>query len=307
MEFFEGQDGFDIQGQVEGIGIFVSARKSTSTIASTTTSSTMQAQPAIAIAEAVPVADISNPVWENEVLPLLWRDAMYAGKCDIMNDLYNREKDYFLNLISELGNDNVSYVEVGCGTAELGSVIVDQIQYCVGVDINPIFIKKANELHPNLRDSSSAYLLEGNAVHLNELMHKTMPAEFWKTKRIVSIVMNTFGILPECIRGQVIEEMLQLAGDDGVVVVGCWHSGSFHLGVEHFYKQNAELTGGLVTDDMCDFEGANIMVPSSGYSSHWWSEAEIMEFFEGQDGFDIQGQVEGIGIFVSARKATFVK
>ncbi|OQS06612.1 hypothetical protein THRCLA_01345 [Thraustotheca clavata] len=235
-------------------------------------------------------------VWSDRKMPLIWRDSVYANKCRIMSELYEAQKSYIKSLLTP----NSSYVEVGCGTSEMGSYLYDQTVYTVGVEINRIMLELAREIHPEMNAHPNNYLLEGNALELQALLKAEMPANFWNTKRVVAIVMNTFGILPEHIRQGVVDSMLRVAGDDGVVVIGCWHADSFRRGVEEYYMKNPLLVGDNVTHEMCDYANSQLYVPSTGYESHWWSEAELRKLIG--YGYSVDIKVIGIGIFLTARK-----
>ncbi|KAF0687401.1 hypothetical protein As57867_020789, partial [Aphanomyces stellatus] len=152
-------------------------------------------------------------VWTDRKMPLIWRDSVYTGKCDIMTELYTAQKKYIASLMAP--NQPSSYVEVGCGTSEMGSVLHDRMAYTVGVEINPVMLELASEIHTKMDADPTNYLLQGNALELDSILKTKLPADFWKSTRIVTILMNTFGILPEHIRQGVVDQMLQVAGDDG--------------------------------------------------------------------------------------------
>ncbi|KDO32264.1 hypothetical protein SPRG_02743 [Saprolegnia parasitica CBS 223.65] len=238
-------------------------------------------------------------VWSDRKMPLIWRDSVYANKCAIMAELYEAQKTYIQSLLPS----HSSYVEVGCGTSEMGSVLFEKhATYTVGVEINPIMLELAREMHPAMAAHPRNYLLEGNALELRSLLRDTMPADFWTTKRVVAIVMNTFGILPAHIRQGVVDQMLEVAGEDGVVVIGCWHADSFRRGVEEYYMKNPDLVGDHVTHAMCDYTKAQLFVPSSKYESHWWSEDELRGFVRHAIGVHVDVHVAGIGIFLTCRR-----
>merc|ERR1712216_769212 len=92
--------------------------------------------------------------------------------------------------------------------------------------------------------------------------------------RIVCILMNTFGILPEQVRLPALEQMWEVAGS-GQVIIGCWHRPSLPVGFADLYSKNPKLVGAAATEEMCDYAAGNFLCPESGYSSHWWTEAEL--------------------------------
>ncbi|ETW07358.1 hypothetical protein H310_01894 [Aphanomyces invadans] len=241
-------------------------------------------------------------VWSDRKMPLIWRDSVYTGKCAIMTELYTAQKAYIASLMAL--DRPTSYVEVGCGTSEMGSVLFERMAYTVGVEINPVMIELAKDIHPAMHAHPRNYLIEGNALELEAILKRTMPADFWTSTRVVAILMNTFGILPEAIRQGVIDQMIDVAGDDGVVVIGCWHSESFRRGVHEYYMKNPALVGDNVTLDMCDFTTSDLWVPSSKYESHWFSAAELKRFVQAHaaNGYAVSTHVEGIGIFLTCRR-----
>jgi hypothetical protein len=96
--------------------------------------------------------------------------------------------------------------------------------------------------------------------------------------------------------------MVSAAGHNGAVVLGCWWGDKFRRGVEEFYKQNPKLCG-VVLDEHCDFEAANLLVPDTGYSSHWWREEELRALFAPHASeVDVEIRTFGIGIFAIAHR-----
>ena len=67
------------------------------------------------------VEDDGNHVWQDTNMPLIWREVMYTGKCQIMTELFAAHTTLMLYIIKQLGNS--SYIEVGCRTDELGAVL----------------------------------------------------------------------------------------------------------------------------------------------------------------------------------------
>eukprot|EP00501_MAST-03F_sp_TOSAG23-6_P000824 GSMAST32.ASY1.ANO1.854.1 assembled CDS len=256
----------------------------------------------------------TNDVWENAELPRVWRDAMYTGKCKPMKELFRAEVHLVENLLQEVSNKNCDgvekseLVEVGCGTAELLAAVSrhNKASRLVGVELSQHMLDLAVEIHPvALGTAENVQLIKGNAMKLVEELKSSklkVGVDGIQHGRVVAVVMNTFGIFPESIRETVIDEMIQAAGVGGIVVLGCWWAEKFRCGVEEFYKKNPRLCGEIL-DEYCDFEGANLFVPSTKYSSHWWSESELRNLFRDySDSLSIRIQTSGIGIFIIATK-----
>eukprot|EP00541_Cyclophora_tenuis_P011041 CAMPEP_0116554896 /NCGR_PEP_ID=MMETSP0397-20121206/7839_1 /TAXON_ID=216820 /ORGANISM="Cyclophora tenuis, Strain ECT3854" /LENGTH=398 /DNA_ID=CAMNT_0004080093 /DNA_START=133 /DNA_END=1329 /DNA_ORIENTATION=+ len=231
-------------------------------------------------------------VWTDVHMPLMWRAAVYSGATPVMSALLDAQLKLLRSLLAKEGS---SYVEVGCGTAEMQSKVHSDAEFAVGVELSPMMLKLAKELHPEL-GSGSNHLVCANATVLDDALHKDMPSKFWETRRVVTILMNTLGILPDCIRQEVISQMIKVAGEDGAVVIGCWHNESFRVGMEEFYSVHPELCGPIDDATEVDYEKANMHVPSTGYESHWFSADELKAFVP-EETHNVEMQVSGVGIF----------
>lgn len=196
-----------------------------------------------------------------------------------------------------------TYVEVGSGTNEAGARLLEKSKtmgHYVGLDLARAFLEWSQRTYPQLNGPSST-LIHGNAVHLAESMAGLVPDSMWSKPRLMGLVMNTIGVLPDCIRQDVVRECVLCAGTGGTVLVGCWWSGAFKRGVEEFYKLNPELCG-EITDDMVNLEKATLLNPKTGYSSQWWSEARVRHLFEGVvPDADIEISTAGVGIFARVK------
>eukprot|EP00941_MAST-03F_sp_MAST-3F-sp1_P004690 g4690.t1 len=251
----------------------------------------------------------TNDVWEDAELPRVWRDAMYTGKCEVMTNLFHAEVDVVESLLKEVstrnGIDKSVLIEVGCGTAELLAAISkrDTASKLIGVELSSHMLNLAVEIHPSaLGSAENVTLIKGNAMKLRDVLSasRILQESDYERGKVVAVVMNTFGIFPESIREIVISEMVKAAGNGGIVVLGCWWGEQFRTGVEMFYKKNPKLCG-TVKDEHCDFENANLFVPSTKYSSHWWRANELNALFAPHKNVKVEIRTSGIGIFAIAR------
>lgn len=206
--------------------------------------------------------------------------------------------------LSELskGGEPATYVEVGSGTNEAGARLLlasKDMGHYVGLDLARAFLEWSQRSYPQLNDPERCTLIHGNACHLAESMAGLVPDALWGRPRLMGLVMNTIGVLPESIRKDVVRESVLCAGTGGVVLVGCWWAGAFARGVEEFYKPNPELCGDI-TDEMVNLEKATLLNPKTGYSSQWWSEERVRSLFEGVvPDEDIKISTAGVGIFAT--------
>lgn len=100
---------------------------------------------------------------------------------------------------------------------------------------------------------------------------------FWSkdTIRITCMCMNTFGILPQHIRAECIKQMYLCSGVGGKLIIGCWHQKSLKTGFVEFYTQHPQLCGPCKEQDF-DFDKGDFKSGSSNYTSHWFTEQELL-------------------------------
>ena len=227
-----------------------------------------------------------NPVWE-ELDPSVWRNAVYSDDAttNCMGQLFLHEVNFFEEQIQSIKEtyDKVALIEVGFGTAELQAKIMDDCDMVVGVELCQNMIDLAYKLHENLKEEENqkVKLLCGNATELMTVLKDKAYSgehEFWtkSTFRLTCMCMNTFGILPDFIRGPVIKQMFMCSGPGGKLIIGCWHRDSLRVGFQEFYSQNPQLCGPCRESDF-DFDKGNFVCSSSDYTSHWWTAEELKD------------------------------
>lgn len=250
--------------------------------------------------------DIGNQIWE-DMSPWAWRESIYTSSAadNCMGKLFRDEVALIETLSFPAGSAATTIVEVGCGTAELFSVLAksaDQYAQLVGVEVSKSMVRCAYEQHDHLRDKSNVKLIVGNAVHLGALLDEA-GVSLGKSP-IVCIVMNTYGILPEHVRGLALAEMWSLVAEGGTLVLGCWNKEMLRTGFEEFYSRYPNLCGPCTEADF-DFEAGDFKCKASGYSSHWWDEAQLRRDLEAAAPFhvDIKFVRHGVGIFALGRRA----
>lgn len=138
-----------------------------------------------------------------EMDPLAWHYAI--ARDSVFEETYELTRDQIIDAAVRGGHDVI--IEAGCGTGDvIGELRTDIDRY--GIDINDRFIDhcKQHHRHENLT------FLELDVMNL---------ATWWATKSnqymkpLVVCVNNTLNIMPEEIRGEAVEQMLAVAGQEG--------------------------------------------------------------------------------------------
>merc|ERR1712226_1387893 len=97
----------------------------------------------------------------------------------------------------------------------------DAFHTAIGVDFNPAFVNYCTTQTPKGHEQKQHYIT-GDACELVKLMEHNFPrAEggIWNHARVVACVGNTIGIIPVELKPTVYRQMMELAGDNGVVIM----------------------------------------------------------------------------------------
>ncbi|CAM9161447.1 unnamed protein product [Chrysoparadoxa australica] len=202
------------------------------------------------------------------------------------------------------GAANCINVEVGSGTGDILLGMADAFHYSIGLDINEEFLKYSrSQVTKEVADKVS--FIQGSATELRELVNAKLTevkGTSGKVKKpvVVTCVNNTLGVFPDAIKPATYKEMKQLAGPDGIVIVGFWNAHKFGDGLQHFYAANPQLCGTM--------EGASIdwkdhtMTTAGGYRTHWTTPFEAARVLK-EYGFEVVDVTEiGVGVLCTCRR-----
>jgi SAM-dependent methyltransferase len=239
----------------------------------------------------------------------MWRDAVYTNQT-YFGELISDTAE-FVKTIAEhikLSGRRVSLVEVGCGTGEFVRAATDDFRTVVGVDFNKEFIDFCKE-HVVTRNMTKSRYLQGDACQLYSLLKTEFPktpkrgsrgVELWDDTRVVACVGNTIGIIPEELRPKVYEQMAEVAGNDGVLVMVYWNARWFGDACLNFYHANPKLCGTFEGESV-DFKNTTLTTPMK-YKTKWTSVDEARAIMEDLGMEIISLREKGKGVFVAARR-----
>jgi SAM-dependent methyltransferase len=244
-----------------------------------------------------------------EITVDMWRDAVYTNQT-YFGELISDTTE-FVKTIAEhikLGGNRVSLVEVGCGTGEFLRAAAPDFRHVVGVDFNQEFIDFCKEHDTPKRHGGSKYI-QGDACQLYDLLKEEFPktqqrgsrgVEFWDDTRVVACVGNTIGIIPEELRPKVYEQMAEVAGNDGVLIMVYWNARWFGDACLNFYHANPKLCGPFEGESV-DFKNTSLTTPM-GYRTKWTGVEEARSLMEELGMEIISIREKGKGVFVAARR-----
>jgi len=106
--------------------------------------------------------------------------------------------------------------------------------------------------------------------------------------------------MPPEIRKNVYQQMKEMAGTNGYMVVVFWNGNRFGDAVQNFYHKNPQLCGKF-TGECIDLDTCTLTTPS-GYCTHWTKPEEARAIFEEEIGIEVVQLLEkGNGVLVAGR------
>jgi len=127
--------------------------------------------------------------------------------------------------------------------------------------------------------------IEGDALELNDIMLTNYPELLEKNpRRLVIMVGNSLGILPHVDKNDILNQMAECAGPEGLVLLVNWKAQDFGNALQHFYNKMPSLCGEL-KKGVFDFDECTFSQPDTGYLTKWWTieESEKMVYLAGWD------------------------
>jgi SAM-dependent methyltransferase len=233
-----------------------------------------------------------------------WRSAVYIN-LSYFGDLYTDTINFITDIAKhiKLRGQRTTLIEVGCGTGEFIRPIADHFRLSIGMDFNKNFIEFCNENIPKGKEEKMHYY-EGDACELVQLMKDKAPKHIWNDTKIVCCIGNTIGIIPENMKPRVYQQMAELAGPEGVVVMVYWNSRCFGDACQNFYFANPQLCGPF-TGDSIDFSTTTLKTPAPwNYRSHWTGIDEARQMLRKYNLEEIVVEERGKGVLAAARVNT---
>ncbi|CAM9551728.1 unnamed protein product [Phaeothamnion confervicola] len=230
--------------------------------------------------------------------PQNWHDSMYYSGSYFM-PLWRDTLQYTRDKAAEFcgGAHRCTYIEVGSGTGDVLLGVASDFRYSVGVDINRAFLDYSVEHVPNnIRDK--VQFVEGSATELRSLLDAEVPGAR-KGPVVVSCVNNTIGIFPEAIKPATYRQMREVAGPEGIVIVGFWNGNRFGDALQHFYSKHPNLCG-VMEGASIDWERCTLRT-RDGYLTHWTTPAEARQVLEKYDFDIIEIKEIGAGVLCTCR------
>lgn len=220
-------------------------------------------------------------------------------------DLYQVTQDVIDDLLSRSSYDIV--IEVGCGTGEV-ILALKTLLPRVGVDINPKFIEACEDAAAKTNQTTNCTFYLCDATEFVSWWKEQGFREMYHSPLLL-MCNNTFNIMPASIRYRVLQQMREVAGNNGKMVITYWNGQYFSHGVASYYLKNPQLCGEVDINQHIDWK-EQTLISSTGYHTQWLHPASVLRLFRSYDlelkatsGLDDANEenclfVRGLGIFV---------
>mmetsp|Transcript_21236 Transcript_21236/g.59060 ORF Transcript_21236/g.59060 Transcript_21236/m.59060 type:complete len:623 (-) Transcript_21236:102-1970(-) len=246
--------------------------------------------------------DIEREVWEF-MTPMNWHQSV-ANAGSIFRPTYQATIDTLRKTAEEGGYDCI--LEVGCGTGDIigemntqqtvrtsvgnlkdldsasaaaaaAAAAASKVIPCIGVDINKEFIDFCKEQHPH----ESCEFVVADALRLHEWWIAEGHSLKY-SKPLVICVNNTLNIMPHELRGGVVDQMIAVAGAEGLCMVSYWNGNYFSHAVMNYYKKNPQLCGEFEVHKHVDWSQSMLVTPTN-YMTHWQTPSEVQRLLRSYD------------------------
>jgi sarcosine/dimethylglycine N-methyltransferase len=202
--------------------------------------------------------------------PAAWHNSISGDS--VFADTYKFTAIQIEAALKEGGYDAV--IEAGCGTGEIIGTLKTDVP-CFGVDLNERFIAHCKQEH----DKPNLSFIVLDILNLQEWWDKETGGKY--KKPLVICVNNTLNIMPEELRGRVVEQMLSVIGGEGRCLVTYWNGNFFSHAIMNYYMRNQDLCGKFDMNDV-DWKDRFLETPS-GYKTHWMLPVEVQRLLRSCD------------------------
>ena len=174
-------------------------------------------------------------------------------------------------------NGQCSIIEMGSGTGRaifsLNSMLKDTSIQFYGIEISEHMIKKANEKKISHSENKN----------IKFLMHDSTDSKLWElfthnTANIVMCLYNTIGVIHQDKRSRLIDNMLKLAGDTGMVIISAFNGDDFGFAAPSMYIPMKKMIKQI--DENSFDEKNRVFQNKLGYHSQWFTKNELSDIIQ---------------------------
>jgi len=172
-------------------------------------------------------------------------------------------------------NNNCSIIDMGAGTGRVLFALDRNLKNnsikLFGVEVSEPMLNHANLKNRNHKGTSSIKFLKHDLTepNLSKYFQSNEP-------NIVMCLYNTLGVVPSEKRQQFVDNMRQIAGDDGLTIITAFNGDDFGFVAPKIYHPMMPMIK-KIDDNSFDLEN-KIFQNSLGFRSQWFSQNKLKSF-----------------------------
>ena len=225
----------------------------------------------------------------------------------IIVEYLNREVEILSNLCKAVSeaNKNCSIIDMGAGTGRVIFALDKKLQNdsvrFYGIEVSDPMIKRANQKNQNHKGNSDIKFLKHDLTDPNLFDYFESDAV-----NIVMCLYNTLGVVPTDKRQRFVDNMIKIAGENGLVVITAFNGDNFGFVAPRLYNAMMPMIR-QIDEDSFD-EKKRVFQNSLGFSSQWFTKTELkMMLHSNVEPIPIEVIVDGKkytfgNVFVNRRK-----
>ena len=208
----------------------------------------------------------------------------------------DREMEILSNLCENICkfNKNCSIIDMGAGTGRVIFALDEKLQnnsvQFYGVEVSDSMIKHANQKNQNHKGNLNIQFLRYDLRDPNLF-------EYFEsdTVNIVMCLYNTLGVIPSDKRQLFVDNMIKIAGDNGLAVITAFNGDDFGFVAPRLYNPMLPMIK-QIDEDSFDEEN-RIFQNRLGFHSQWFTKNELKSL--------LRSNVEPISIDVEVDRKSY--
>ena len=211
----------------------------------------------------------------------LWDDMASAYDESVENNqdltivgYLQREIEILVNLCEKISTSNrkCSIIDMGSGTGRVIFALDQRIKknsvQFFGIEISDPMLKHANKKNLQQKRNSKISFLKYDLTDPNLF-------DYFKsdTVNIVMCLYNTLGVIPDEKRQQFIDNMIRIAGKDGVVIITAFNGDNFGDIAPRLYNPMMSMIRQI--DENSFDENNRVFQNNFGFRSQWFTKSEL--------------------------------
>jgi tRNA G46 methylase TrmB len=207
------------------------------------------------------------------------------GSHAIFDDTFDATRHLIEEQIRRGGYDVL--IEIGCSTGDvIGKVQTNHPR--IGLDRKEACIQHCTEHYKDCEfhavDALKLVDWWNTWNTTNDKDDGSAPKRFRK-KPLVFCANNTLSRMPEHLRSVLVEQMLAVAGKEGMCMASYWDGNLFSHAVVNYFHMNKALCGdfNIHSSDYIDWERRSLNTPMTNYATVWHTPQEVQLLFRAMD------------------------